>query len=201
MGRFTPEPAHALRALAEELRKQDSVISPHVVQPDAIPALGLLVAAGPRTAEDPGEYALVIEAVREGYLLHYGEPRLLAEMDGDLALLAGDYLYAIGLNRLACLGDLEAVRELSDLISLSAQAHAGGGRPDDAADLWLASAVALATRPSPAHEAAKRALRTGLPDAAEDLRRAAAAGAAEAGLAEPLRRAGETVGFRPSDSR
>ena len=41
--------------------------------------------------------------------------------DADLALLAGDYLYALGLERLAALGDLEAVRELSDLISLSAQ--------------------------------------------------------------------------------
>ena len=45
--------------------------------------------------------------------------------DADLRLLAGDYLYALGLERLAALGDLEAVRELSDLISLSAQVHDG----------------------------------------------------------------------------
>ena len=50
--------------------------------------------------------------------------------DPDLALLAGDYLYALGLERLAALGDLEAIRELSDLISLSAQLHdaEGGAR-------------------------------------------------------------------------
>ena len=42
----------------------------------------------------------MVEAVREGYLLHYGEPRLLVGADADLALLAGDYLYALGLERL-----------------------------------------------------------------------------------------------------
>ena len=51
----------------------------------------------------------MVEAVREGYLLHYGEPRLLAGHDADLALLAGDYLYALGIERLAALGDPEAV--------------------------------------------------------------------------------------------
>ena len=38
----------------------------------------------------------MVEAVREGYLLHYGEPRVLAGHDSDLAVLAGDYLYALG---------------------------------------------------------------------------------------------------------
>jgi len=42
-------------------------------------------------------------------------------------LLAGDHLYALGLARLAALGDLDAVAELADVISLSAQAHASGG--------------------------------------------------------------------------
>ena len=105
------------------------MISPHVADPEkADPALGLLAAAGPRAAEAPGEYALLIETVREGYLLHYGRPRVVVGADADLALLAGDYLYALGLERLAALGDLEAVRELSDLISLSAQLHAEGRR-------------------------------------------------------------------------
>ena len=56
-------------------------------------------------------------------------------MDDDLRLLAGDALYALGLSRLAEAGDLEAVAELSDLISRSAQAHAEG-RPEDAEALW-----------------------------------------------------------------
>ena len=50
---------------------------------------------------------------------------MVAGADRDLALLAGDYLYALGLERLAALGDLDAVRELSDLISLAAQVHDG----------------------------------------------------------------------------
>ncbi len=59
-----------------------------------------------------GRVHLLFEAIREGYLLHYGDPRLLDGADPDLRLLAGDYLYAVGLERLAALGDLEAVREL-----------------------------------------------------------------------------------------
>ena len=43
----------------------------------------------------------VLEAVYEGYLLHYGEPRAFRGMDADLRLLAGDALYALGLSRLA----------------------------------------------------------------------------------------------------
>ncbi len=68
----------------------------------------------------------MLEAVYEGYLMHYGEPRAFAGMDDDLRLLAGDALYALGLARLAERGDLEAVAELADLISLCARAHAEG---------------------------------------------------------------------------
>jgi hypothetical protein len=89
-----------------------------------------------------GERLFVLEAVYEGYLLHYGEPRLFRGMDPDLRLLAGDALYALGLARLAESGDLPAVAELSDLISRSAQAHAEGNG-DAAERLWDASARAL----------------------------------------------------------
>src|ERR671910_2281737 len=133
-------PENALGALTERLRAEESVISPHVRDADAVPAFGLLVAAGPRASAAPGEYALVVESIREGYLLHYADPRVVVGADRDLALLAGDYLYARGLERLAALEDLEAVRELSDLISLSAQAHAEANGGDLAEALWLASA-------------------------------------------------------------
>lgn len=106
----------ALRALAEQLRAEDTPISPHVVDPAEAPELGELAGGG--------EYALVVEAVREGYLLHYGQPRLLAGHDPDLALLAGDYLYALGLDRLAALGDDRAVAILANLISECARRHA-----------------------------------------------------------------------------
>ena len=47
-------------------------------------------------------------------------------IEPDLALLAGDRLYALGLARLAQLGDVEAVSELADVIALCAQARAEG---------------------------------------------------------------------------
>lgn len=188
-----------LAVLADQLRAEDSVISPHVVQPEAEPVLGILVAAGPRAAAAPREYALVVESVREGFLLHYEEPRLLAGVDGDLALLAGDYLYALGLERLAALGDLAAVRELADLISLCAQLHAERPAPG-ASELWLASTLALAAGASPAHEAAKEALREGRPGVPLGLWSATLTTAAEAGLVEDLRDAAEAIGF-PADSR
>jgi hypothetical protein len=137
------DPGCALRDLAAQLRAEDTPISPHVVDPASAPALGALAAAGPRTASNPAEYALVVEAVHEGYLLHYGEPRLLAGHDPDLALLAGDYLYALGLDRLAALGDDRAVSVLSDLISRCAQLHTEGD-PSAIGGLWEAAAREIA---------------------------------------------------------
>jgi hypothetical protein len=131
-----------LAVLAAQLREEDTPISPHVVDPTEDPVFGPLVASGPRAAAAPAEYALVIESVREGYLLHYGEPRLLAGHDADLALLAGDYLYALGIERLAALGDAEAVRELADLIGLCAQLHAEN-RAAEAPSLWRKSVRAI----------------------------------------------------------
>jgi hypothetical protein len=136
------EPAAALRLLAERLREESTPISPHVVEPAAAPELGAIAAAGPRAAAAPGEYAIVVEAVREGYLLHYGEPRLLAGHDPDLGLLAGDYLYALGLDRLAALGDTAAVAVLSDLISRCAQLHAES-REDEVPKLWTDAAHSI----------------------------------------------------------
>jgi hypothetical protein len=129
--------ADALRLLATQLREEETPISPHVVDPAAAPTLGLLAAAGPRTAANPDEYALVVEAV------HEGEPRLLAGHDADLSLLAGDYLYALGLERLATLGDAHAVSVLSDLISRCARLHSDAD-PSSIPDLWKAAAREIA---------------------------------------------------------
>ncbi|HEX3324177.1 MAG TPA: hypothetical protein VHR65_03425 [Solirubrobacterales bacterium] len=124
------------------LREEDTPISQHVIEPGEQAAFGLLAALGERAASAPGEYALVVEAVREGYLLHYGEPRLLRGHDEDLALLAGDYLYALGIERLAAIGDREAVTVLAELIGRCAQLHAEG-REDEVAALWRASALSV----------------------------------------------------------
>ena len=84
--------------------------------------------------------------MREGYLLHYGKPRLLAGHDADLALLAGDYLYALGIERLAAMGDTEAVHRLADLISTCAQLHTEG-REGEAPGVWLAAVESIAGTP------------------------------------------------------
>ena len=119
----------------------------------------LAAAAGPALAAhavpEPGpprfdgnllgaERLFVMEAVYEGYLMHYGQPRAFAGMDDDLRLLAGDALYALGLERLARAGDLRAVTELSDLISACAQAHAEQ-RGAEAEALWDQTAAALSS--------------------------------------------------------
>jgi hypothetical protein len=102
--------------------------------------------------------AFVLEAVYEGYLLHYETPRAFQGMDADLRLLAGDSLYALGLERLAADGDIEAVRELSDLISLCAFVQAEG-RPELAEELWRATAQLLSgSGGRGAREALSRAL-------------------------------------------
>jgi hypothetical protein len=136
------------------------------------PALGALAARGPRAAAHPADIAFVVEAVREGFLLHYGASRLLAGAEPDLALLAGDRLYALGLARLAALGDLPAVAEMADVIALCAQAHAEG-RPEMADAVWEAGATAVGWGGAAALGAAKAAARAGEADAPERLRAAA----------------------------
>jgi hypothetical protein len=114
----------------------------------ADPALAPYAVSDPgpdRFADVDGIRGFVLEAVYEGYLMHYGRPRAFSGMDPDLRLLAGDALYALGLSRLAGTGDLEAVAILSDLISDSAQAQAEG-RAADAEALWEASSDRLRGR-------------------------------------------------------
>jgi hypothetical protein len=86
-------------------------------------------------------YALGLETIYEGYLLHYGRPRLFAPADDDTALLLGDYLYAHGLVRVAEAGPVEAVSDLAELISLCAQLRADG-LPGDG-EAWAATAATL----------------------------------------------------------
>ena len=72
-----------------------------------------------------------VETIYEGYLVHYGRPRLFAPADTDVALLLGDYLYAHGLVRVAEAGDVRAVADLAELIALCAQGRADGRDGDE----------------------------------------------------------------------
>lgn len=91
------------------------------------------------TVAEP-HFAHGLETIYEGYLLHYGRSRLYEGQD-DAALVLGDHLYAQGLARIASLGDVDAVFDLAELISLCAQLRADG-RPGDGA-AWAASAALL----------------------------------------------------------
>jgi hypothetical protein len=137
----------SLAALHETLAAQGGTLAASLVDPpeaDAPAEAGppQLAASGPRAADRPAEYELLLELVLEGSLLHYARGRLLAPPDPDLALLLGDRLYALGLERLAALGDLEAVAELGELISLLAQAHLMGS-PALTDAVWEAGATAI----------------------------------------------------------
>jgi hypothetical protein len=90
---------------------------------------------------DP-RFALGVETIYEGYLLHYGRARIFDPTDGDVAQLLGDALLAHGLVRIAGTGSLEAVCDLAELLSLCAQARADGLDGDGAA--WAATAALLA---------------------------------------------------------
>jgi hypothetical protein len=184
--------ADTLRRLAEALRAEGGLLAAALapdserdarIEREGDPALGGRAARGPRAAGREEELALVVEAIREGYLLHYASGRLLGEDDRDLILLAGDRLYALGLARLAALGDLDAIGELADVISLGAQAHAEG-RPDVAEAVWAACAAAVGWGADGGLQAAKAAARAGDPGAADVLR---AAARRVAGDAAPVR--------------
>jgi hypothetical protein len=165
------------RALVEALRAHGGTVA-ELLEGARIGADGdagppQLAAAGPRTADRAVEYELLLEMILEGARLHYGPQRIVRTEDPDLALLVGDELYALGLARLAALGDMDAVSELADVISLVAQAHATADS-DLAAAVWEAGAVAVGWGGSEQHAEAKRLARGGDPGAAAALRTAAA---------------------------
>ncbi len=101
-------------------------------------------------------YALGLETIYEGYLAHYGRPRLFEPPDRDTALLLGDYLYAHGLVRIAATGDVEAVAVLAELVSecaaLRADARGGDG------DAWVRAAAQLSGTVTLSPEPPARAL-------------------------------------------
>jgi hypothetical protein len=141
------------------------------------PGPAQLAAAGPRARGNEREYELLLEMILEGYRLHYDEPVVVRTPDADLALLLGDQLYALGLSRLAALGDLDAVAELADVISLAAQARTASDS-ELAGAIWDAGAVSVGWGASDAHAEAKACVRAQDPGATEALRAVASSATA-----------------------
>jgi hypothetical protein len=131
--------------LVRALRAEGGTLA-RLTQDDGRPSVerspAQIAVAGPRVAGHEAEYELLLEMIFEGSLLHYGTPRVVHTEDRDLALLLGDQLYALGLARLARLGDLAAIATLADVISRLAQAHAEGD-PGRAPAIWDAGARAI----------------------------------------------------------
>ena len=83
-------------AIADEAARREPALGR-----GAAPAPSARARAGLLAARASARYALGLETIYEGYLLHYGRPRLFAPRTRDTALLLGDYLYAHGLVRIA----------------------------------------------------------------------------------------------------
>ena len=176
--------AAVLERLRALLREEGGVIATLIDDASAgdshtsapAPSPAAVLAEGPRTRARCEEYELLMEAIYEGYLLHYGRARVLRAEEADLSLLAGDRLYAIGLARLVALGDTLAVAELADTITLCALAHgAGDGALADA--VWAAGTRAVGWGPSEAHRRAKELVLQGAPQALDAMRTCAGEGA------------------------
>jgi hypothetical protein len=104
----------------------------------------------------PEPFALGLETIYEGYLVHYGRPRLFSPAERDVALLLGDYLYAHGLVRIADTGEIDAVATLAELISTCAHLRAEKAEGDGEA--WVDAVRRLGGDPDAA--AVTRALAT-----------------------------------------
>jgi len=180
-----------LAQLRELMLAEGGELAGAIVEDPRPEALAPLLAASERCAERADDYGLMIESILEGYLVHYGRPRLLEPPDENLRLLAGDYLYALGLARLAALGDLPAVLQLADVIGLSAEAHAGPEppAPELPEAIWAIGALGVAGGPWPHGEEAKERLRVGVAGAPATALDAALRRAAALGIEQEARRA------------
>jgi hypothetical protein len=172
--RRVTDPPGALGRLRALLREEGGLIASLVDGDGGVEGAGgdspaSVAARGPRAEGQREEYELLVEAIYEGYLLHYGAPRVVRTPVADLRVLAGDRLYAIGLARLVDLGDTLAVAELADTITLSALAQ-GAGDAQLADAVWAAGARAVGWGASEEHGRAKDLVAAGAPEAIEAMR-------------------------------
>lgn len=183
----------ALTALAAALRDDGGLIAEATVDPaaDADRSLGAAVRRLPRGPVVGEALALALEATREAELLHHAPEaaRVVRTDDRDLALLAGDRLYALGLACLAEAGRTDEVAILADVVALVARLHAdvawaigpatagspaGGTGPVAIAaartsDLWTCAVAALGHGIASPAAAALRGVRRGVVPSSEDL--------------------------------
>jgi len=123
--------------LAERLRTEES-LSPEAGFSD------LFMEAGGSETAGVDAYRLGLEYIFEGYLLHYGNSRLLEPDDPNFNLLAGDYMFARGLRAIATLEDLVGVEALAGLVRLCSFIHCEELDPALAMSAWAITTLRLA---------------------------------------------------------
>lgn len=105
---------------------------------------GAAQGAGARDDRSVPLRARAVEAVYEGHRVHAAKSRVFARsLDADLALLAGDALYAQALSELAEHRDLEAIDRLAACIAEAAHGRAVGRGECDLHALFAATATQL----------------------------------------------------------
>jgi len=164
----------SLDALGELVRSEGGPVAGELAaapRGESAPQTAML--GGPRTDGRLEQYGLVVEAIHEGYELHHADGRLFDAPDGDLAVLLGDHMYALGIERLVQLGDVHAVGELADTIAIASLA-AARGEVELAAAAWAAGARAVANGPKAGHREAKALALEGDPAALDAMRTSAA---------------------------
>ena len=181
-------PEDALADLAAQLRAEGPVVA--VTSPSPTPTRRSGCSSPPARAAraTPGGYALRGRVDPRGLPLHYREPRLLAAARPRSARCSpATTSTPAASSGWPALGDLVAVRELSDLIS-SRPSSTPRRAPIRAPPSALARRARSRSRRGPGaeHERAKAALREGGDGAAPLWRRPPSAAPSEAGLAEPL---------------
>lgn len=187
--------ANPLAELTDLIGRQGGLVASVVSEGEPPPApFGDLVRTAELGRREPIR-AVVFEAVREGYLCHYGVTRVIDPGDADLALLAGDLLFALGLRELASLGRPETVELLAGLITGSAEMEASGAGPDTG-PLWLARAVELGTGVEAGDPGLSSAVIAGKPGAGDLLVKRARGVASEAGIGSAFGTALEAIQWK-----
>ena len=132
-----------LARLRLALEAEGGLLAVALVEEIESPVFDGLAIVAPCSSAAPVAYAEALEGVLEGYLLHYRSSRLLRSKDRDLCLLAGDFCYSHGLERLTSIGDRRAVGELANLIAsvVAIEVDEVGHRA--VCELWRGAVVAV----------------------------------------------------------
>jgi hypothetical protein len=145
--------ARTLAQIREQVTADDPLLaarlmptgSPGTAAAQAYPSFSdVFMAAFDDDTPAAARYRLGLEYIFEGYLLHWRRSRLIEPESGEFALLAGDYMYARGLESICRLQDTGCITALADLVSFCSRVHASGADDAQILDAWAATALALA---------------------------------------------------------